>query len=97
MLAVVLAITGAVLAVWFWPHCARPALKGRRAGALTTGLVLGLTVVFVLGQVLLVGLAIAGLRSPLAYLVTGLPYVVVVGLGYFVDEYATLLRLTRGR
>jgi len=84
--------------IWFWPHCARPALTARRAGPLTFGLVGALNVWGMVAAIIQAVLAVTGIgATPILFFVAALPWTLVVGLGYLFDEYGSLVRITGGR
>ena len=95
-------LVSVVLAAWFWPHCARPWLTWQRAGRITYGLVLAVTILTVAvyaGELLadLAGLDASG-GTPRWWIgaVVGFLWIAVVGVG-FGDHYSALVRLTRRR
>ena len=92
---VVLALVMLVGAAWFWVHCAKPMLRYRRAGPMTTGLLLGVTGYTVVAEAIFIAATVTGRTSLLMWSVAGLPWLLIVGLPYF-DEYRSLVRLGRG-
>jgi hypothetical protein len=97
---VLFVLLGAVMLViqaWFWVHCAKPMLRARHAGPMTTGLLFAVSVYTVVAEAVFMAAAvISGHASQLVWLVAGLPWFLIVGLPYF-DDYRTLVRLSRGR
>ena len=86
------------LAVWFWPHCAKPALLRHGANELAYKIVLGVTI----GTIVVLGVAsaayLAGVEGPVklwAAAIAATVYVLVVALGY--PRYTVLLTMTGGR
>lgn len=95
-LSLVLDIVIVVLAAWFWPHCARPALTAERASAVAHSPVLGVTVLTVITYSLLAVDDVTQVFRATrwwVYLITGGLWIAVVGLGYL-QNYAWLRRLT---
>ena len=93
------ALLGAVMLVlvpWFWVHCAKPMLRYRRAGPMTTGLLFGVTIYTVGAEAVFVAAAVSGHPSQLMWLIAGLPWLLIVGLPYG-DDYRSLVRLARRR
>jgi hypothetical protein len=85
-----------VLPPWFWVHCAKPMLRYRSAGPITTSLLFGVTVYTVVAEAVFVAATASGHTSQLLWFVAGLPWFVIVGLPYL-DEYRTVVRLGRRR
>ena len=85
-----------VLPPWFWVHCARPMLRYRGAGPMTTRLMFGVTVYTVVAESLFVLASVSGHPSQTLWLIAGLPWLVIVGLPYL-DDYRSVVRLGRGR
>lgn len=87
-----------LLATWFWPHCAQPALIRQNANSLAYNLVFGVTV----GTIVVLGAActayLVGVEGPAkvwAGAIAATTYCLVVALGY--PRYTALLALTGGR
>jgi hypothetical protein len=87
-----------LLAAWFWPHCAKPALIRQSANALAFKLVLGVTI----GTIVVLAVASAaylanveGSAKLWAAAIVSTVYGLVVSLGY--PRYTVLLRLTGSR
>jgi hypothetical protein len=87
-----------LLAAWFWPHCAKPALIRQNANTLAYNLVLGVTagtiVVLAAGSAAYVA-GVEGSAKLWAAAIAAVTYGVVVALGY--PRYSALLALTGGR
>jgi hypothetical protein len=87
---------------WFWPHCARPMLVWRHAGPWTYRLVLWVTIVAVATYVAVLLSRFASFRyafgTPVwwATVIAFVSWVAIVGIGYL-DQYRTLMRVTRAR
>jgi hypothetical protein len=89
-----ISLVGAALAAWFWPHCAKPALRMSDARPIAYPIGLGITA-------LLIGAFAIGLVARLAHasplgvmimIVTGALWMVVVGATLW-PRYSILLRL----
>jgi hypothetical protein len=87
-----------LLAAWFWPHCAKPALIRQNANSLAYNLVLGVTVGTMLALAAASAAYLAGVEGSAklwAAAIAATTYGLVVSLGY--PRYTVLLRLTGGR
>ena len=96
LLYVLLGVLMLVLPPWFWVHCAKPMLRDRGAGPMTTALLFGVTIYTVVAEAVFVATTISGHPSQLIWFIAGLPWLVIVGLPYF-DEYRSVVRLGRRR
>jgi hypothetical protein len=85
-----------VLPPWFWVHCAKPMLRSRSAGPMTTGLLFGVTIYTVVAEAVFVAATVSGHPSQLVWFIAGLPWLVIVGLPYL-DDYRSVIRLDRRR
>jgi hypothetical protein len=89
-------ILGGLLAAWFWPHCAKPSLTALRAAPAAHRIVLGITVLTVVGFGLAAVADIARIYGGTRWwitLIVGALWILVVGLGYWQD-YKLLRRAT---
>jgi hypothetical protein len=92
-------VLGAVMiltAVWFWGHCAKPMLRHRNAGPMTTRLLFGVTVYTIVAEAVFIAATLMGRGSQVLWFVAGLPWLLIVALPYL-DDYRTLVRIGRGR
>ncbi len=96
---VVLPIVFALLAGWFWGHCARPCLAFYHARPPAMHLVLGTTILAIVGNLIS---AVAQITDTSARIVwwlgvaTSFAWIVVVGVGYLTG-YRLVIRATGGR
>jgi|1185.fasta_scaffold33118_2 hypothetical protein len=96
LLGVAAAVVMVVLTVWFWPHCAKPMLRFRNAGPMTTRLLFGVTVYTVVAEVVFIAATVVGHGSQLLWFIANLPWLFIVGIPYL-DDYRTVVRLGRRR
>jgi hypothetical protein len=83
--------------VWFWLHCARPALTAHHAAPLAHSLVLGVTVLTAIFYALAAAAEVAQVGIAVPWPITtivGVLWISVVGLGY-IQDYAILRRFTK--
>ena len=96
ILPVAIDILVVVLAAWFWPHCARPALTAQRATLLAHRIVLGLTVLTIATYAFAAAARMAQIDGATLWWTTtiiGAIWILVVGLGYL-QRYELILRVT---
>jgi uncharacterized membrane protein len=83
------------IAAWFWPHCARPALRSVGAPRLAIQAALVLTIAMIIAQLVRAASLALAIQRPATFwlsIIVGVVYLVVVGFGF--PRYRLLLRAT---